>query len=329
MGTLALKKAQSKVEAAFGTPLASAAIWNGIETINVVMDPANVAQLTWADGTLVPAHHFMQVGEGGSFTLGGIAMLDDLMMIFGSSVNNTAGVAGPPAVWTHAAAVASAPTLKSRTFELFDGLTSYRADGCLCTGWTITGGDPNGVVRFESTWRAVKISKQTITAFSTTRVGQPLACGYVKLFIDALGGTIGTTEVVDTLIGWRVSWGSAVHYKRFAGGGLQATSYGYNRPQIEIMTTLEGNAAGVAIADYQLAATGKLFRLKGIQPVANNPYLQLEGAFDPVVLPSLWGDREGNSTIDVLWRPRYNTAYANFFKAIVASALTTTTYPDA
>lgn len=329
MGTLALKKAQSKVETTFGTPLAATAIWNGVENVSVVMDPANVAQLVWADGTLVPSHHYMQVGEGGTFTISGIAMLDDLPMLFSSSVNNTAGVAGPPAVWTHAAAVASAPTLKSRTFELFDGLTSYRADGCLCMSWAITGGDVNGVVRFESTWRAVKISKQTITAFSTVRTPCPLACGYVKLFIDALGGTMGATEVTDTLIGWRLSWSGGIHYKRFAGGGIQATSYGYNRPQVELVTTLEANAAGVAIADYWLAATGKLVRLKGIQPVANNPYLQLEGPFDPMVIPSLWGDRDGNSTFDIVWKPRYNSAYANYFKAIVATATTTTTYPDA
>lgn len=323
MGNTVGYKVMSKVETTFGTAgTPVACIWNGIETLKIKPRNDNIEQLSFYDGTYSPAQSILKVGAGGMFTIGGVLCLDDIGMVLSSLIANVAGVAGPPAVWTYPFPVASAPSLKSRTFELTDGQasTTYQAVGCLVDSLRISGEGPQGVVRWEADWRASDITKIAGTAYSTLRVPTHMPTSYMKLYRDTLGAGPASTNIAGTLISWQMAVSNMTHHKAFQDGQLAPSSYGYGKPKIRLSATLEFNASGVAITDDFLAATGKLIRIAGINADASNTVLDMEMAGDVESIDELWSERDGNTGVKVTWSPRYNATYANYAKWIVKTA---------
>ncbi|WP_248418453.1 hypothetical protein, partial [Erwinia amylovora] len=86
----------------------------------------------------------------------------------------------------------------------------------------------------------------------------------MKLYIDALGGTVGTTIKADTLISWSINYDSGAHLKQFQTGDTLPSALGYAKPAVTFSLTAEFNATGIAEVAAFLAGTGRLIRLEGL-----------------------------------------------------------------
>lgn len=319
MPAFAQRRVHSGKETTFGTAVAATAILNGVESITPKFDAATRKQVKYLDGTLNPANALIQTGEGGGFSMNQVFTFEDNMSVFTSALLSTTPTAGPPKVWTFPFPYASAPTLQTRTFEFYDGTgTSYRADSSLCTSFTLAAqAGASNLVTLNSEWESVKLSKQTVTSLSTIRSATYLPTGYGTLYLDALGGTIGTTVKADTLIDWSLTFSGLTHMKRFQSGSLSPTSYAADTiPTIELDTRLEFNATGVSAIDAYLGTTGKLIQIKST--LNSNAILVVEGAFHPVEATVL-DDRDGNTVCSVKWRAFYDATYAKVGQIIVTN----------
>lgn len=325
MPAFAQRRVHSGKETTFGTAVPATAILMGVESITPKFDSSLRSQRKYLDGTLNPANTLVQTGEGGGFSMTQAFSFEDCMCVLCSALVSTTPAAGPPKVWTFPFPYASAPTLQSRTFEFYDGTgTSYRADSSIVKSFTL-GSQVGGanLVTLASEWESIKLSKQTVTSLSTLRTPTLLPTGYGALYIDALGGTMGSTVKADTLIDWSLSFSGLAHMKRFQSGGLGPTTYAADGvPTIELDTRLEFNSTGVGAIDNYLATTGKLIQIKST--VSSNYILTVEGAFHPVEATVL-DDRDGNTVCSVKWRAFYDATYAKVGQVVVTNLSATVT----
>lgn len=166
-------------------------------------------------------------------------------------------------VYTATMPTAAAPTApKTQTIESGDDnaaeemeysyVENFELSGAIDEGWMIQG-----------VWRGRQVTSGiTFTAALTVPTGlEFIPFSGTKLYIDASGGTIGTTEKTGTLLSARLIWpmqfapyGAASGQKYFAG--VKAVD---NRPQLEIVFEHDGTAS-TEIAAWR-AQTWRLIRL--------------------------------------------------------------------
>lgn len=328
MGNSNLRVVQLGVETTWGTNVAATAKFMGVTDFNFKPAVTNT-QRRYLEGAYTPVQKVVQTDKRGQAMIAGDFSFEDMPMVLQSAITGTtAGTgAGTDKTWTFTFPTSSVTAFKSHTLEFYDGTQEWEMGGSIVSSFSLSGeAAPDGVVQFTSNWIGKEITSSTVTGALSTHTFEPLAASVCQLWIDDLGGTIGSTASTATLISWNFDYASNVHLKKFQDGAITTSTFGYGLPDATLQLTLEYNANGDTEIDKFVAGTGRLVRIKGLGTLLTGVIyktLQIDMAGDIVDIAELWGDRDGNTIAVVTLKPRYDAgAFASWGAITVINAVT-------
>lgn len=331
MGNRALRVIQCGKETVFGTPVAATAVFGGL-TDATVHPMVTIAQRRYLQGDYAPAHAAVVTDVRGKAVLTGDFTCEDFPIIGNCALKGgVTGVVVDTTGYTYAFPfpLTASPALEFRTWEFTDQQQEYQLASGLVESFVLTGGNGiDAVVGLQVNLIGPKIAKGTLTGALSSRAQTVMPCANMKLYIDALGGTIGTTIKADTLINWTYTYTTGLHMKKFQAGGTNPTTWGYGVPSAKLQMTAEFNSVAVAEVDAMLAGTGRLVKIIGENGLAGSSTakytLDAQIAGDITDVSDLWSDRDGNTIADFTVSARYDRGtFANWGKINVINKVVT------
>ena len=314
MGALAQRVVQFARETVYGTSVAATAIMSGVE--DFTFDPGIVMRpLTYMDGTQAMNQKMVKVAELPSCTIRGIYSPEDSLYWLDSGFNLGVVSGAGPYVNTYSAPVTTtAQAVRGRTLEFYDGQQEYEMSSGYVSAFTISGADTD-VWRFTTNWFGVQLTASTITPALSMRTFNVFPTASTLVYVDDLGGTIGTTLSVATVISWELAVNTGLHGKVFQNGTLLRAAKGIDRLGGTLKLTLEANATGVTELGKLLSGTGRLVRIKSATVATALAQIDFCGVY--VDGSGQWGNRDGNTTLSLTLASTLDTgAFANWLKIV-------------
>jgi hypothetical protein len=254
--------------------------------------------------------------------ISGLYTPEDFIYIGDSGIRGSVAPSGSnPYVYTQAGWTTATPALRSRTIEFTDGQQEWELEGGLVSNIKLAGEvGEDTFVTFESEWIGETLVPSTITGSLSPRAFTAIPANGMRLYADAIAGTIGSTELTNTLISWEWNFETGVHLKKFGSATLTPDTFGYGPPNATLSLTVEYNANGDTLVDNYLAGTEQLFRVSGAG--ASSTALSVDLAGIPAGEPVLWGDRDGNTTVTLEYTAMYDSgAFAAWTRVISTNAV--------
>lgn len=193
-------------------------------------------------------------------------------------------------------------TLAPATIEWHDGARAWEAGGCYVNKLKFSGGanEENSV---EAEIFALNLATASMTGSLTERVPDFIEGWETLLYIDALGGTAGTTNIAGTLINWEIEFDNQLGRKYFADNTLSQGGTPIGELMVTAKLTFEA-AASQAATEFTNwdAVTERLVRLS----FGNNVIISgSDEYFVTIDLPGAWdafdlgGSDEGTRTYEL------------------------------
>jgi len=234
-------------------------------------------------------------------------------------------------LWTVAPGITTANTpdiangVETFTFEYGDDTQAWEAAYCFGTQLEIEG-KANGVCTFTCSIMGDKRTDTTFTSALSAQSVQRAPFNLAKFYIDAAGGTMGTTQKTGLLRAFK--WTLDTRFRAFhtADGDLSYSAVAEDRKAVNLeLTYRHGTDAEAERDDYEDRST-RLMRiaLYGQTELdsgqSNLPYLYLDQAVRYEKWPT-WGDDQGLSTFTVPAYGVYNSTYAKMFEVALLTTL--------
>jgi len=289
-----------------------------------------IPSLGWY-GPSPEAEESAQSGEG---SIDMIASYEELTRIFNgvfTAIAASTTTSGAPYGYPYTAPVLS--TQASYTYTLEYGTTGacYRAPGSIINSLTIRGA-AGGL--WELT--ADILAKQIVASSSGLSSGtileriNPIRMADTKLYVDAFStGTMGGTTMAATLIDFELTINPNRHLKTFAGS-VNPSSWGDGKWESTLRLTAEYNASAKALVNELLGSTGAVVKrqirigaLEGTSCSVKSVNLDFWGV--KTEGETLFGDRDGNMTVELNWVGLYSTGTSGWFSATVQNGSSSTT----
>jgi hypothetical protein len=261
-GRRALRKLQLGREGTAGTETDATDIWRGIGTL---LDTRKIERVNEDIGIIGGTTRTFQPMKGGTLNMSqSPSTFEQILHVLEASVKTATPAqdgAGTDYIYTYACPTTSGNTIKTYTIEGGDDAGEEQMLYCFVKDWSLEGSGRNGW-NLSANWQGRSVETGTYTSALTLASVNSMKFGLSKLYVDAIGGTIGSTQKTNTLRKASIKYTSGIEAKDTADGRLdfsfiQGTSYG-------LIVQLEFEHDSVAIAEkvkYR-AETPSLFRIK-------------------------------------------------------------------
>lgn len=328
-GIKALRKIQLGIETTAGTAVAATTIWRGTGTIEdtreTVFVEEDVGLLPGTDRSYVPK-------LGASLSLESTpATFEQLPIICEMGIRTDAPAqdgAGSGYIYQYTEATTAAPTIKTRTIEGGDDEAVEEMEYAYVESLTIEGAASEAcMMSAETRGRQVSVSAFTTTA--TLPTVEEILASKGKLYIDTAGGTIGSTQISNSLLNFALNWTTGLIAVPTLDGDLFFTFVKKTTPEITLDLTFEHDSSSVAEKVNWRAETPQLIRLQfegSAVETAGTSYtyktfnIDLAGKWDTF---SALADQDGNDIVTGTFRARYNSTAAFFAELLIVNELTT------
>jgi hypothetical protein len=230
---------------------------------------------------------------------------------FGEATPSGAG----PYTRDYAAPIGAVPAPRILTMVYGDATNCYAANGLLASKLSIKGenGKPMTIT---AECIARDIGTDALAALSDRTVNVAMG-DHMAVYIDAWGGTIGSTAIAATAYAYELT----IDAKRKGDiylGALSAASYheddGAEGWTGSLKLSLELNAASKAQLDALIASTAVYQRLIRLASTSGTNVLRFDFAGMSEKAPDLFSDRDGVATFDVELTGMYNPTLGNWCK---------------
>lgn len=223
-------------------------------------------------------------------------IIELLLMTIKGAVTPTG--AGTPKLWTFTPGTALDPA----TLEWHDGAIAWEANGCYGNSIKFSG-NANGENMVSVDVFGMALASTTMTGSLTERVPDFIEGWETALYIDAFGGTPGSTVKAGLLINWEIEIANQLGRKYFAANTLAAGAIPIGELEITAKLTFEASAAQAAteFAAWD-AVTKRLIRVEfGQNEVIDGSdkkfvTIDIPGAWDAV---DLGGTDEGTRVYEL------------------------------
>lgn len=234
-------------------------------------------------------------------------------------------------LWTITPALTTANTpditagIDTFTIEYGDDTQAWEAAYCFGTRLQISGA-PNAACTFTCDIVGDLKTDTTFTGALTAASVQRAPFNLAKFYIDADGGTMGSTQKTGLLRAF--TWTLDTQFSAFytADGDLSYGSVVEDRKFVELSLTYKWGSAADTERGFYDARTTRLIRIELLGQTeldsgqSNPPYLYLDQAVRYENWPT-WGDDQGASTFQVTAYSVYNSTYAKIFEAALLNTL--------
>lgn len=235
-------------------------------------------------------------------------------------LDNLCGEASPsgvgPYTRDYAAPLGTAPTPRILTLVYGDDTNCYALNGALVKRVTVTGatGAPQ---RWAIEFMGRDIASDSLAALSDRTVNVIMG-DHTQIYIDAWGGTIGTTEIAATAYAYELVIDSKRKGDMYLGSLLTQSYHeddGAEGWDGTLKLSLEFNAASKTQYDALISQSTLYQRQIRIKSTSGTNVLQFDFAGSSEQSPDYGADRDGVLTFEVTLRGTYNTSLGNWFKA--------------
>lgn len=333
VGVRTLGKAQLGKQVSFGTPVAATAIWRGPlvklkDTSEHVFPDEDVAIIGGVGRNYIPKYGAeIEVTETE-------ATFEQLGYLLNMGIVGVAGVqdgAGSDYIYTrpYPSTVATVPYYY--TWEVGDNTDVEEAYNLFATEVTISGAAEQSWMMSAALLGALDETDPT-TAFTGAlphTTPEEIQFGKTKLYIDAIGGTIGTTQKSDTLLSFTLKISKVYVAKSPANGSSRNFTLVKNvgRPEITLEFTLEHDATAVAERAIRRARTERQIRIKGEGSAIVTPgttysvktaILDIVGTY---MEPETYEDEDTNNVMKFKIKDHYSSTTSTRGKTILVNSL--------
>lgn len=329
-GVLPLRKIQIGKETTAGTAVAADIVWRGGKgTIEDMTEPVLVdEQIGYLSGT---DNQYIPFVEGKLTMEANPATFEQLPHIFEAGIRTDTpakdGV-GSGYIYEYIFPTTSKNTIATYTIEGGDDQQEEEMAYCFVTAFNLSGKSKEAVM-LSADWMGRQVAPSSFTSVALTNC-ETILFQKAKLYIDAVGGTIGTTQVSSTMLGFDLKVTTGIHPKYTADGQLYYTFHDFTAPEITLDLTWEHNTTAVTEKANWRAGTARQIRLVIEGTALGTPgtsftykTLQLDMAGKWSKFSKIGDNGDGNDIVTATFRPRYNSTAALFANFKVVNELTT------
>ncbi len=331
-GLKSLRKLQLGREVTAGTEVAATTLWRGSgalqDDIEIVFVDEDIGVFSGSDRTYVSKF-------GGSLTMDETpASFQQVGYLFDAGIeliaSGSADGAGSNFIYTYDVATTAAPTTKTYTIEGGDNQQEEQMLFCYVESFTLSGVG-GGPLNNGGAWKGRQVNPGTFTAAQAAPTVEEILFSKGVVYLDASGGTIGTTQVSDTLLAATVNVSTGIIPKWTTDGSLDFSFIQYTEPEVTLDVTFEHNASAVTEKANWRAETVRLLQLKfegsafttGGTTYSNHTLIvNLAGKWESFAALT---DQDGNDIVTGTLRAKYSATDTLFGQFIVSNELTALT----
>lgn len=326
-GVRALRKIQLGVESAKGTAVAATALWRGqgvIEDQTEVMFPEeDIGYLSGIDRSYIPRNLAAITFEQTPATF------EQLGYVLDAGVKTVSGVqdgAGSDYTYTYTFPTSAANSIKTYTIEGGDDqqaeeiefafVKSFTLAGAAGEAWTVT-----------ADWAGRQVSTASFTGSISVPTVEEILFQKGKLYIDAIGGTIGSTQKSSTLLNAELAVTTGWQEYFTADGNLYFTGHKSTKPEVLLTLTFEHDGTSVAEKANWLAETARLIRILVEGSTVSTPGTTYSKKTLIIDLAGKWerfealDEQDGNDIVTGRFRAAYDPTSASFAEIVVVNEL--------
>lgn len=260
------------------------------------------------------------------------ASFEQLPYFFNMGIKGSLGVAdgaGTGFVYTYPFPALSVTTPFSYTARIGDNQQAEIVTGIFVEEITISGAA-------EEAWMRSATGRGWITSTPTTAFTGSIAVptvediifGKTKLFIDAIGGTMGATQILTSFLSFSLSIKN-IYKAQWTGDGTHKNFTFIKMvsdPEIVLEFTLEHDATAVAERAIRRARTERKIRVQGLGSTLVTPgahttkkvNIDLIGSYDA---PEELDDEDSNMVVKFTFRDHYSSTAAARGSIVVVNSL--------
>lgn len=195
--------------------------------------------------------------------------------------------------------------VKVLTLKGGDDQQAYAMDFSFCEQIAMSGAI-NDSLKWTHNWRGRQRTKTTFDALSLVAV-EEILFNKGKLYLDATGGTIGTTQKTATWLGFNLALETGWRAVFTGDGGMYFTFIKNIGPKLSGTLTLEYDDVAEAMEDAKIAGTTQLMRmlfagsaLTGTGGTYTTKLLRVDSAIKIKSIAAL-ESQDGNDTLVLNW----------------------------
>ncbi len=315
-----LYKYQIGKEVTWGTAVAATAQLGMVEDLKITpeMEAENIKD---SRGTLAPAYQAAVFGYNATAKLSGILSYEDLPYILDNMCGEATPSGANPYTYAYTAPLGTLPT--RRVWTLIKGMSAPTSNIYTLAGGVIQEATFKTETKKPVSYDLTLVGKSAATgslAALSDRSLTPIMAHQGLLYIDAVGGTIGSTAITTLWMSWElnVKTNAQANY----GIGSQTAS-GFREAKWEVTEKVkcEIDATTKAMLDSIIGGTllQKQIRVKfttGASAIA-----QFDTGVSFLKSPEITTDTDGISSLEFEATSIYNTALGNHFKASVTNGV--------
>src|SRR3990167_7836952 len=331
-GVKALRKIQLGLESTKGTAVAATALWRGTGTIEdkreVVFPDEDIGYLSGVDRSYTPKYAAALSFDDAPATY------EQLPYVLSAGVKDVvtgaADGAGPDKVYTYTFPTTSKKALKTYALEGGDDQQAEEMEYAYVEAFKISGKGGEALM-VQADWVGRQVALSTFTGAIAVPTVEEMLFGKTKLYLDAVGGTLGATQKTNTLLEFELAVKTGWIPKFTADGSLYFSFHESTMPEVTLSLTYEHDATGVAgKADWRaetprqirLLTEGSSVATPGTTYSVKTMKIDVAGkweAFDKI------DEVDGNDVVKGTMRIRYDSTAALFASIIVVNELVSLT----
>lgn len=319
-GVFSANKVQLGRETTAGTAVAATVVWQGPATD--IEDTREIVQAEEQVGLLVPTGRSYVTQLGATIALPETeATFEHLPHVFEGGIKAvTPSGTGPYVRSGYAPGTASQNTIKTYTIESGNAVAgdgnemeygfveSFSLSGKSGEAWKVA-----------STWRGRQKTVAALTGSLALIVPEDMLFGKTSLYIDATGGTVGTTQKTGVLLEASIEVETGIQPVHTADGVLYFSSHKIVPPSLEFTITLElENTSGVVAAERVFLASQaiRLFQLTCAGTSSRTFTAKWAGKYTSI---GSYQNSNGNTTVQLSGNAWYSSTDALFFDFAVTN----------
>jgi len=330
-GVKALRKIQGGAETTKGTAVVATFLWRGKGTIEdqreIVHADEDIGYLSGVDRTYSPKVMAVLDMEDVESTF------EQLPYVFEAGVKSETPAqdgSGSGYIYEYSFPTTAANTIKTYTLEGGDNQQAREMEYSFVSDFTLSGA-PGGSIMVSSKWSGRQVSNVSFTGSIAVPAVEEMLFQKSKLYLDAAGGTIGTTQATSTFLGFNLNVRTGLVPVFTGDGNLYFTFDKNTGPEITCEVTFEHDTTGVAeIANFEaetarqmrIMIEGTAFTTAGTTYTYKTTIIDLAGKWETF---SKIGEQDGNDIVTGTLRARYDSTAALFAELTVVNALSALT----
>lgn len=306
-GITTLKKIQWGIETAAGTAIAADHIWRGTGDVTDARAETLIEEQV---GSMLPPGNQYTAHYEGQVTMEEVeATFEDLPLILDCAIDvvqtGTVNTGGSGYTYTYTQSTDGTETVNTVTLEVGDNQRVDEVEYAFVPHFTLAGASKEAW-KVSADWVGRQVTDAEFTTGLSLVAVEPILFGETNMYIDASGGTVGTTTKSNTLVAFSIDWTTGHIPLYSADGAAYFSTQKAVAPEITGTLTLEHETTGEAEITAARANSIRLLRLKaeGAAFTTAGTYTYKTCIVDLAIqydgVPAM-GDIDGNRTVELEW----------------------------